>query len=129
MKKSIVILFVLFFGIVLNGFSQTEKPVDFYAGKWELAFIGTPNGDGKLVANLVRKDGKLTGDLTDPSKADAEKIVLINVVEDKDKIELFFSASGYDVSVELSKVDDNNLKGTLMNMFEAKAVRIKEEKK
>lgn len=129
MKKSIVILFVLFFGITLNGFSQTEKPADFYAGKWELAFIGTPNGDGKLIANLVRKDGKLTGDLKDPSKADAEKIAITNVVEDKEKIEIFFSASGYDVTVDLTKVDDNNLKGTLMNMFEAKAVRIKEEKK
>ena len=125
MKNSIIILFVLFFGIALNGFSQTEKPVDFFAGKWELTFIGTPEGDGKLIANIVRKDGKLSGDLTDPKNPEAEKILITNIIEEADKIEIFFSASGYDVSVDLTKVDNDNLKGSLMNMFESKAVRIK----
>ena len=38
---------------------------------------------------------------------------------------LFFTASGYDLNLPLEKVDDDNLQGKLMNMFESTAVRIK----
>ena len=121
MKKVSIILIVLFFGIAVKGFSQTEKPADFFAGKWEITFIGTPNGDGKMVTELVRKDGKLTGKLKPADGSDA--IDITNIEEEAEKMTIFFSTQGYDVSVELSKVDNDNLKGSLMNMFDAKAVR------
>lgn len=123
MKKVSIILIVLFFGIAVKGFSQTEKPADFFAGKWEITFIGTPNGDGKMVTELVRKDGKLTGKLKPADGSDA--IDITNIEEEAEKMTIFFSTQGYDVSVELSKVDNDNLKGSLMNMFDAKAVRTK----
>ena len=41
-------------------------------------------------------------------------------------IVLYFSAQGYDLTLDLTKVDNDNLKGSLMNMFEAKAIRVKE---
>lgn len=124
MKKVSIILIVLFFGIAVKGFSQAEKPVDFFAGKWEITFIGTPNGDGKMATELLRKDGKLYGKLKPADGSDA--IDITNIEEEAEKMTIFFSTQGYDVSVELSKVDNDNLKGSLMNMFDAKAVRIKE---
>ena len=139
MKKVIIALLVLVSTFINSGVAQTsvsstantpmikDSVGDFFAGKWNILFIGTPNGDSKLVANFTRKDGKLTGELTDPSKPDAEKIPLTNVEEEKDKIVIYFSAQGYDLSADLSKVDDNNLKGMLFSMFEAKATRIVEK--
>ena len=56
---------------------------------------------------------------------DAKETIPAKVEEAEGKITLYFSAQGYDVNVELNKVDDDNLKGTLMNMFEAKAKRVK----
>jgi hypothetical protein len=124
MKKVSIILIVLFFGIAVKGFSQADKPADLFAGKWEITFIGTPNGDGKMTTELVRKDGKLTGKLKPADGSDA--IDITNIEEETEKMTIFFSTQGYDVSVELSKVDNDNLKGSLMNMFDAKAIRIKE---
>ncbi|WP_435354809.1 hypothetical protein [Emticicia sp. SJ17W-69] len=125
MKKASIILIVLFFGIAVKGFSQTDKPSDFFAGKWEVAFIGTPNGDAKMTTELLRKDGKLTGKLKPADGSDA--IEITNVEEEAEKLTLFFSTQGYDLSVELKKVDADNLKGSLMNMFDATAKRIKDK--
>ncbi len=125
---------VLFFGILINSFSQTATPTptaavvpatqDFFAGKWDMIVVGTPNGDTKMMMTLTRKDGKLIGNLTPLDDTKAEKISLTGVEEEATKITIYFSASGYDVNVSLEKVDNNNLKGQLMNMFETKAKRI-----
>lgn len=113
-------------GSLLNMFDAvaTRLQDDFFAGKWEITFLGTPNGDGKLLTDLIRQEGKLTGELKDPSgQIDPIKITRIDEIENG--IEIFFTAQGYDVSVILNKVDNDNLKGSLINMFDAKAARIK----
>lgn len=128
MKKVSIILIALFFGIAIKGFSQTTTPApatDFFAGKWEISIFGTPQGDVKLVTELVRKDGKLTGELKDATDS-SKPAIPITLIEEKDgSVELSFSASGYDLTLPLKKEDDDNLKGQLMNMFDAKAKRVK----
>lgn len=124
MKKVGIFLFVLFLSINLNGFSQTA-PKDFYAGKWEISLAGTPNGDVKLLTDLTRKDGKLTGELTNASDATQPKRPITKVEENGDKLAIYFESSqGGEISIDLIKVNNENLKGTLMD-FEAKATRLK----
>lgn len=137
MKKASIVLFFLFFAAITNSFAQTatatttSTPVatpataDFFAGKWDLLIVGTPQGDAKMVANFTRVDGKLTGELSDPADAQKEKTPITKIEEEATKITIYFSASGYDLNVPLEKVDDDNLKGQLMNMFETTAKRIK----
>ncbi len=125
MKKASIFLIALFFGIAFKGFSQTATTTDFFTGKWEITIFGTPNGDSKMMAELVRKDGKLTGELKNLTDTSAPAIPITSIEEKDGEIEIAFSASGYDVTLPLTKVDDDNLKGQLMNMFDAKAKRIK----
>lgn len=129
MKKVSTILFLFLFGIAFKGYSQsataTATPTDFFAGKWTLSVAGTPNGDITLLTELTRTDGKLTGQLKDTSGKMADPIPITKIDEGTNKISLYFTAQGYDVNVDLDKVDDDNLKGTLMGMFDAKAVRVK----
>lgn len=87
--------------------------------------MGTPNGDAKLVADLARTDGKLAGQITNATDPSAEKITITSVDEAADKLTIGFSAQGYDVTLDLSKVDDDNLKGSMMGMFDATAKRVK----
>lgn len=124
MKKASIILMVLFFGITLSGMAQNATK-DFFVGKWEIVILGTPNGDSKMVTELVRKDGKLTGELKDAADTTKPAIPIISIEETEAAIDLAFSASGYDVTVNLEKVDDDNLKGLLLGMFETKAKRLK----
>jgi hypothetical protein len=126
MKKTVFFLLAFVVGIALQGFSQTDKPTtDFFAGKWEILVEGTPNGDAKFATEITRKDGKLIGELK-VAAGDTKETIPATVEEAEGKITIFFTTQGYDVNIDLSKVDDNNLKGTLMNMFEAKAKRVKE---
>jgi hypothetical protein len=135
MKKVGIVFVVLFFATITYSFAQTAttpapvaakaETADFFAAKWELSIIGTPSGDKKMLATIVRKDGKLTGDLGDPAEPDQEKIAITSIEEEATKITLAFTTNGYDVTVDLEIVDNDNLKGQLMGMFETKAVRIK----
>jgi len=126
MKKSFIILLTLMLGITFSGLSQNTAQKDFFAGKWEFTVLGTPNGDAKFSTTLTRKEGKLTGELSDPNNPTKEKIAITKIDEMSDKITIYFTSSGYDVNLEMSKVDENNLKGSMMGMFDAKGVRPKE---
>jgi hypothetical protein len=126
MKRVCVILVFLLLGVAFKSISQAPAPADFFTGKWAITVFGTPNGDAKFVTNLVRKDGKLTGELADPTDASKEKIPINSITEGTDKVTIAFTAQNYDVTLDLAKVDEDNLKGSLLNMFEAKAVRLKE---
>jgi len=124
MRKLNLICLLLILGIVFNSNSQTAAPSDFFVGKWEVTIIGTPNGDSKMIVDLVRTDGKLTGQMSNPAEPTAEKAP-ITVDENADLIDLAFNAQGYDVTINLKKVDDDNLKGSLLGMFDATAKRVK----
>lgn len=123
MKKTGIYVFVLFLGMVLNSVAQPKMVDDFFAGKWEVVIVGTPNGDAKMVAELTRTEGKLGGKFVPADGSEA--INISQLEEDADKITIYFSAQGYDLTMVLTKVDEDNLKGSVMDMFETKAKRIK----
>ncbi len=126
MKKSIIIIIALFFGIAIQGFSQAATaPTDFFVGKWEMTIFGTPNGDAKMPVEFLRKEGKLTGEIVNPEAPDGPKIPITNIEEEATKITIYFTIAGYDVSVPLEKVDEDNIKGKLMDMFDTTAKRLK----
>ena len=109
----------LFFG--LNAKAQTN---DYFPGKWNVVVMGTPNGDAKMTFVLERKDGKLSGVVQDTTGKEMTKITQI---DEKDKtITAAFTIQSYDVSLTMEPVDDDHVKGSLMGMFEAKGVRVKE---
>ena len=125
MKKLNLILIVvmgLFFGVGAK--AQTKS--DYYPGKWNVIVIGTPNGDAKMTFVFERKDGKLTGAVQDSTGKEMTKITQI---DEKDKsIIAAFTIQSYDVSITLDPVDDDHVKGSLMGMFDAKGIRVKESK-
>lgn len=125
MKKASIFLFALFFGMAFHSIAQ-DAPKDFFAGKWNIVVSGTPEGESKIIAHLVRKDGSLTGELAVANDATKPAIEITHIDESENAIEIEFSTSGYDVTLTLEKVDNNNLKGQMMGMFDAKAVRVKE---
>jgi hypothetical protein len=126
MKKLVAFVFVLMSLCSATSFAKLPDPTDFFAGKCKIMVAGTPNGDVTFSTNLVRKDGVLTGQLKIVGD-DSLPLVDISKVEDnKEKVVIYFTIQGYDVNAELTKVDSDNLKGSLMGMFEAKGVRVKE---
>ena len=123
-KLRFVFVAILMLGVAVYSQAQTAAPADFFVGKWEITVVGTPNGDSKLIANLMRNGDNLTGQLINPADSTAEKVPII-VEHNGDKIGMAFTTQGYDVTIDLAKVDEDNLKGMLMNMFDATAKRQK----
>jgi hypothetical protein len=127
MKKASLFIVALFLGIAIQGFSQAPTaaiPTDFYLGKWKVTILGTPQGDASMDVTFSMKDGKLIGDMQDLE--DPSKTKPLTAVElDPAKVTIFFSAAGYDLSIPFEKVDDDNLKGKMMDMFDCTAKRVK----
>ena len=99
---------------------------DYFPGKWNVIVKGTPNGDAKMTFVIERKDGKLGGAVQDSTGKELTKITSI---EEKDKtITAAFTIQSYDVTLTLEPVDADDVKGSLMGMFDAVGVRVKENK-
>lgn len=129
MKKTSIALIVLFVGMALQGFSQTSPVVDFYAGKWEISVVGSPRGDIIFDTNLIRKDGKLTGDLVEKMDTTAAKRPITRVDETEKRLTIYFdSVQAGEIAMELDKIDDDTLEGKIMG-YEATARRKKEKTK
>ena len=126
MQKVSLFLFIFLLGVCAKGFSQTAPSTDFYAGKWEITVVGTPDGDTKFGTELIRKDGKLTGSLKDLTGKRTEAIPITKVDEEGGKLMIYFNTEqAGEIPIELAKVDDDHLKGMLYNMFESTALRVK----
>lgn len=101
--------------------SVQAQDTDFFAADWKVMLKGTPNGDAEMVMHLERVDGKLVGEMRaegmEPSRFQ-------QVAEKEDEVTVYYNAMGYDININLKKVDENNLKGSLMGMFDATGERI-----
>jgi hypothetical protein len=125
MKKLNLILSVLL-GLFLSLNAKAQVNADYFPGKWNVIIKGTPNGDAKMTFVLERKDGKLTGIVQDSTGKEMTKITQ---VDEKDKsITAAFTVQSYDLTLTLDPVDDDHVKGSLLGMFDAKGIRIKENK-
>ncbi len=141
--KKISLIFTVVAGLLISVSAKAQTPAsgtatiatatatstattDYFPGKWNVVVLGTPNGDAKMTFVLARIDGKLTGAVQDSTGKELTKITTIN---EKDKtITAAFTIQSYDVTLTLQPVDADNVKGSLMGMFDAKGVRVKEDK-
>ena len=116
------VIFFLLLGSSITCFSQTS---DFYAGKWEITVLNSPKGDVTFLTELIRNDGKLTGELIEKSDSSSTSRKILRVEESPEKLVVYFESSqGGETILSLAKVDQDNLKGTVHD-FEATAKRLK----
>ena len=87
---------------------------------------GLPQGDPRMIVSLQRKDGKLEGAIMDSTQKETAKIT--KVEETEKSVTVYFTANEHDVYLEMNKQDDDNVTASLMGMFDAKGIRIKETK-
>lgn len=125
--KKLSLIFTVVVCMFLSFNAKAQSNADYFAGKWKVTVFGTPNGDAKMTFLFEKKDGKLTGALRDSTDKEISKITQID--EKEKTITAYFNTQGYDVTLELTPIDTDSAKGSLMGMFDAKAIRIKEEKK
>jgi hypothetical protein len=107
-----------------NARAQSKTGAGFFAGKWNVLITGTPYGDLKRVYVLEKKDNGLAGIVLDSTGKEISKCSKIEVKDNE--VTLYYTALGNDVSVVLTKKDDDHITGSAMGMFDAKGERIKQ---
>jgi hypothetical protein len=126
MKKLSIFIAAIVCSLVFSIGAKAQAPADYFVGKWSVLTTGLPSGDAKSVVTFERKDGKLIGKMAEEGKPNVN---IFSKVEEKEKsVTGYFTASGYDVYIFLEKKDDNNITGSLMDMFDCTGVRIVETK-
>lgn len=124
MKKLSVFIAVVVCSIVFSMEAKAQAPADYFVGKWKVLTTGLPSGDATSVVTLERKDGKLTGTMMQDGKPAPN--VFTKVDEKGKTVTAYFTASGYDVYLFLEQTGDNNVTGSMMDMFDCTGTRIVE---
>jgi hypothetical protein len=126
MKKVSIIISMIILVFVVNSSSLSAQTINtgekYFIGKWNLMVYGVPDGDTKMVMNIVKKDDKITGDLADPAKSDPP-LELANIEVADSTFKATFSAQGMDISILLKIKDDKNITGNMMDMFDIKGTK------
>ena len=126
MKKATLINLMALILVVIATKVNAQTQTNYFIGKWDVLVKGLPQGDTHMKLNIADSAGHLKGAMLDTTAAHKD-IPLTKIEPDGDKITLYFSTQGYDVSLLLAKKDDDHAAGSLMGMFDANAIRIKEK--
>ncbi|SOE20102.1 hypothetical protein SAMN06298216_0601 [Spirosomataceae bacterium TFI 002] len=113
---------ILLTATVIASFAQDST--NFFEGKWDVLIKETPSGDVVMPMTFTKEDGEYVGYFTDES---GEQKRMDKVTDDLDKISMAFYIAGYDVTMDLEKVDENHMSGMVMGMLTAEATRVTEE--
>ncbi len=95
----------------------------YFMGKWNATAKGTPNGDVTIPVKFESKEGKIKGTYVDPESKEEKAMTGVEV--DGAALKMSFSVMGYDITISITKKDENTATGSLMDMFEVVAVRVK----
>jgi hypothetical protein len=126
MKKLSVFIAAIVCSLLFSIEGKAQSSEDYFVGKWNIVTTGLPNGDAKSFVTLERKEGKLIGSMGEEGKAGKKDF---DKVEEKaTSVTAYFTSNGYDVYLFLEKKDDNNITGSMMDMFDCTGVRVIETK-
>jgi cytochrome c len=126
MNGILTLLTAVLFSITGLNAQTTSTPESFLEGKWSVFVKGTPQGDVTMPVRFEVKEGKLKGYYTD-LESKAEKPMDTAYFENE-KYVMGFVVMGYDLKFVMAKKTDDSMTGSLMDMFDVEATRVKEEK-
>ena len=109
--------------------STKKTSSNYFLGKWDVLVFGLPQGDTHMPMVFEMKLDSATQKEKMVGRIDAKGtgVIPFSKVEPADtSITFYFTAQGYDLNMTLDKKDADNATGRMFDMFDAKAVRIKE---
>lgn len=120
-----VTLFLTLISSALISFNE-ENRASYFEGKWEVLIKDTPQGDAVIPMRFETVEDQTTGYFMEV--ASGTEIKMSSVAVSEETLTAAFTISGYDVTLDLKKVDEDFSSGSLMGMFTAEAKRVVESK-
>ncbi len=124
--KLLLTNFALLFTLVASTLMAPSKVTDssYFDGRWDVLVRDTPQGDAVIPMRFETVDDVTTGYFKED--ASGAEVTMTSVAIQGDVLTCAFTISGYDVTLDLKKVDADFSSGSLMGMFTAEAKRVKE---
>ena len=118
--KRVSLFLVMMLSLIASSVNAQQSG-NYFVGKWELLIQGTPDGDTKMNMSIERKKEKLEATLLMSGE-----IKITDIKETEKSIKLTGSTpdGNYSIDIYIEKVDDNNVKGSVADMFDLKGKRI-----
>lgn len=125
MKKltNILLITLFVFGASFGLSSFKAFTPEYFEGKWVVTVLDTPQGTATIPMRFETVDGKTKGYFMED--ASGTEIEMSSVSISEGALTAYFTIQGYDVYLNLKKVDDENAAGSLMDMFTAEAKKVK----
>ncbi len=124
MKSKISLLSGLMLLVTLSFMSSSfmANP-DYFEGKWSVLIKGTPEGDATIPMRFETKDGVTKGFFMQDDTGTEYAMSSVSITDGV--LRAAFNIQGYDVDINMTEVDSDNAKGSLMGMFDLSATRSK----
>jgi hypothetical protein len=115
---------LFFLALSFSAHAQSKTGADYFAGKWNVSIMGTPYGRDLIrVYVLEKKDNGLAGTVLDSTGKEIAKCSKVDVTNND--VTLYYNTMNTDVSIVLTKQDDDHVTGKAMGTYDAKGERVK----
>ena len=123
--KTLNFVLVIIFLLVISIASQAQTAgTNYFAGKWNVLIKNLPQGDTRMIVNIEKLDSAWTGAVSDSSGKEVSKFSKVEMQDTT--VTVYFTAQGYDVFLTLNQKGDDEVTGSMMDMFDAEGDRVKE---
>ena len=120
-QKLLLLVVASLMTLQLSSFNLVNP--EYFEGKWDVTVLDTPQGNATIPMRFETKDGKTMGYFMEDPSGTESPMSSVSITDDV--LTAYFTIQGYDVYVNLKKVDDENATGSLMDMFTAEAKKVK----
>ena len=123
--KTLNFVLVIIFLLVISIASQAQTAgTNYFAGKWNVLIKNLPQGDTRMIVNLDKVDSVWTGAISDSAGKEVSKFSKVEMQDTT--VTVYFTAQGYDVFLTLNQKGDDQVTGSMMDMFDAEGDRVRE---
>lgn len=124
MKKSSSLVSLLFVLLLVNfATAQSKTGGDYFVGRWKVSIPGTPIGDLKRIYVIDKMNNGFSGIVQDSTGKEITKCSKVEAKENE--ITLFYSVSGIDAYIKLTRKDEDHVSGLVMDNYPAEGERLK----
>jgi cytochrome c len=126
MKTRFSILASLMLLMTISFAFTFSTPEDkYFEGKWSVLVKDTPQGSATIPMRFETVDGKTTGYYYEEGTAEEKK--MNSAVINGDVLSTAFFMAGYNLTLTLTKIDEDHANGDLLGIFDAEGTRVKKD--
>jgi len=122
-KENYLIALLILFSSSITLANEIDSP-EYFEGKWNVTVIGTPQGDATIPMRFETKDGVTKGYFIGDPSGEESMMDSVSITENG-VLNASLFIGGYDVTISLTRLDEDKSTGNMLGMFTMNGERVK----